>query len=317
MKVSVIGLGHVGATIAFSLVIKGLVDELVLVNRNQSRARGEAADLQHAAAFSTRKVSIRAGLVSDTRHSDIVVLCISHKSEGTTASPPSRDELAKQNTQLFRQWVPELVHASPYAIFVVVSNPVDVLSYVTWKSSQLPASRVIGTGTLIDSARYRSYLSEHLQIHPDDIRAYVLGEHGDTQFPALSVALTGGEKLDGSPDIEKFFQMTVSSGYEVYQTKGFTNYAIALSTCMILDAIIHNSNRTLPVSTLSDGFCSVSDVYLSIPCVVGREGIVRQLRPPMNMNEVLNFQKSANKIKGLLADLPALDTTPPFPPELR
>lgn len=317
MKVSIIGIGHVGSTIAFAAITKGLMDELVLVNRNKTKALGEAMDLQHAAAFTARKVLVRSGNASDTRHSDVVLLCMSHPVNTRDSAPPSRDKLAVENARLFRQWVPTLVQMSPYAIFLVVSNPVDVLAYVTWKSSNLPSHRVIGTGTLIDSARFRSYLSESIQIHPDDIRAYVLGEHGDTQFAARSVALTGGERLDQNPYLNSSFQKTVESGHQVFRTKGYTNYAIALATCMILDAIVHNSNRTLPIATLIDGFCGVDDVYLSLPCVIGREGVLRQLRPPMDAIEIENFRVCASKIKSLIADLPMHETPEPFPIELQ
>ncbi|GAB5405748.1 MAG: hypothetical protein Aurels2KO_39790 [Aureliella sp.] len=211
-----------------------------------------------------------------------------------------RTTLAEGNVELFRHWVPLLAQASPNAVFIVVTNPVDVMTYVTWKLSGFPSSRVLGTGTLIDSARFRSYLSDHLQIHPDDIRAYVLGEHGESQFPALSVAATGGRTLDADPMIETLFCRTRDAGIEVYEHKGYTNYGIAMATALVIESVLRDSRRTLPVSTLINGLHGVDDLCLSLPAVVGGTGVLRTLTPRLSPEESKLFKQSADSVRAVL-----------------
>lgn len=300
MKVSIIGIGHVGATIAFSLVVKGTCDEIVLVNRTRRKADGEAADLQHAAAFVARAISIIAGDIDTTANSDVIIVCVSAPA---SLHGQGRNNLAQANAVLLRDWIEPLVRRSPNCVLVIVTNPVDVMTYVAWQLSGLPPERVIGTGTLIDSARFRSYLSEHLQIHPEDIRAYVLGEHGATQFPALSVAASGGARIDNDPTIARLFERTVSSAHEIFEIKGYTNYAIALATNLLVESILHDSHRTLPVSTLLDGFEEQHDVCLSIPSVIGRAGVVRQLHPILNSEESELFRTCAKTVRSVIATI--------------
>ncbi len=271
MKLSIIGAGHVGTAIAYVAVVKGLCQELLLVNRTRRKAEAEAVDLQHATAFSSRSMQVRAGDLSDTSASDMVVLTMSAPTRTGETGDAARKALGKDNCQLIRELMPKLVAFSPEAVFLVVTNPVDAMTYLAWQCSGLPPERVIGTGTQIDSARFRAYLSEHMGIHPDDIRAYVLGEHGDTQFPALSVAATGGERLDADPAISRLFQRTVASGHEVYAMKGHTNYAIGMASAMVIESVLMDAHRTLPVSTLIQNFHGVSDVCLSIPLSLAAE----------------------------------------------
>ncbi|MCC6507694.1 MAG: NAD(P)-binding domain-containing protein [Pirellulaceae bacterium] len=300
MKVSIVGVGHVGAAIAFAIVTKGLCQDLVLVNRTRRKAEGEAADLQHAAAFGSRAMRISAGEISETAGSDVVVLAMSAPRDRTAVAGAARKAQVHENCVLVRQLMPDLVQASPNAVFLVVTNPVDAMTYVAWKSSGLPSGRIIGSGTLIDSARFRAYLSEHMHVHPDDIRAYVLGEHGDTQFPALSVAATGGERLDRDPVIHRLFERTVASAHEVFAIKGYTNYAIGLASAMIIESILLDSHRTLPVSTLIQGFQGVEDVCLSIPVVIGRAGVVRALVPYFSASEIASFKACAASVKEVI-----------------
>ncbi|MFK7734382.1 MAG: malate dehydrogenase [Pirellulaceae bacterium] len=297
-KLTIVGAGQVGSTTAFSAVIRELVDSVVIVNRTREKAEGEAADLRHAAAFVSRSIRIQAGEIEDSRNSDVVVL--THSVLPDPSKKFDRTTLAEGNVELFRHWVPLLAQASPNAVFVVVTNPVDVMTYVTWKLSGFAPQRVIGTGTLIDSARFRSLLSDHLQIHPDDIRAYVLGEHGETQFPALSVAVTGGRALDADPMIENLFERTRAAGVEVYKRKGYTNYGIAMATCMVIESVLRDSRRTLPVSTLVSGYQDVHDLCLSVPAIVGAGGVLRTLQPNLSQREVELFRHSANCIREVL-----------------
>ncbi len=297
-KLTIVGAGQVGATTAFAAVIRELVDCIVIINRTRAKAEGEAADLRHASAFVGRSIRITAGEIEDSRDSDVVVL--THSVPIELNGRFDRTTLADGNVELFRHWVPLLAQASPNAVFVVVTNPVDVMTYVTWKLSGFPSSRVLGTGTLIDSARFRSYLSDHLQIHPDDIRAYVLGEHGESQFPALSVAATGGRTLDADPMIETLFQRTRDAGIEVFEHKGYTNYGIAMATALVIESILRDSRRTLPVSTLINGLHGVDDLCLSLPAVVGGSGVLRTLTPHLSPEESTLFKQSADSVRAVL-----------------
>ena len=294
MKISIFGLGKVGSSVAFALVSKGIPDELILRNRTQAIAVGEAHDLTHSAAFTAHRMTIREGELSDTAGSDIIVLSFSVPMDKTIKS---RSHLALGNAELFRQIVPEIARTSPDAVLIVVSNPVDALTYLTWKLSGFPRERVIGTGTLLDSARYRSLLSKAFNIHPDDIRAYILGEHGDSQFPALSLALTGGRRVDSSEKAKELFEETVRSGYTVVHSKGHSNYAIALAVVMIVESIARDDMRTMPVSTIIDGYCNVSDVCLSVPCVLGQGGICKTFEPNLSPEEEDAFRKSAQVVR--------------------
>ncbi len=294
MKISLVGIGRVGSTLGFALVVKSLADELVLVSRNHDVAVGEALDLSHASSLVPEPVQVYAGEIADTSQSDIIVMCASVPLE---PQHTSRHDLAAGNVEIFCEYIPKLVAYSPDACLLIITNPVDVMTYVAWKLSGLEPHRVFGTGTLIDSARYRGLLSQEVGIHPDDVRAYILGEHGDTQFPALSLALSGGEWVGGHHAARRLFKQTVRSGYEVVQHKGHTNFAIALATLLVIESIAHDSRRTVPVSTLIEGFASVTDVCLSIPVIIGRKGIVRQLHPQLDDKEQRAFRRSARAVR--------------------
>jgi len=270
-----------------------------LVNRRPEIAQGEASDLQHALSFADKPMVVRAAEVDDTVDSDIVVLCVSVPASGDVKS---RLDLAVGNGRLFNHLVPPLAKASPHAIFIVVSNPVDVLTWHTLKLSNFDPGRVIGTGTLIDSARLRAMLSQKVGIHPDDVRAYILGEHGQSQFPAYSLEMAGGVRIEQSIESLEMFEQAVNAGEQVYKSKGYTNYAIAMATTLIIDAIVHNANRTMPASVLIDNYVGVKDVCLSVPVVIGRPGVTQVLRPPLNEIETTAFRKSAVIVRKVIDD---------------
>ena len=293
MKISVIGTGKVGGTTAFALVSRGVAEELVLVGRDRQKALGEAYDLLHAAAF-IRPMRIRAGQTEDTANSDIILLAAS------VAPDVLDDRLASAdaNAQLLRDLVPPLAALSPKAIFVVLTNPVDVCTWVTLRASGLPANHVMGTGTLIDTGRFRALLSQEMGINAIDIRAYILGEHGQSQFPALSVASAGGVHLPhNDATIRALFEETRRGGHQVMRYKGYTNYAIAMSATLICEAINDNAHTIMPVSTRVDDFQGVSDVCLSLPCVIGRGGVERVLSIELSDDEAEAFRQSAAVLK--------------------
>jgi L-lactate dehydrogenase len=300
MKITIVGTGRVGSAIAFANAMNPIASELLLVNRSREKAEGDALDLSHASALRNTNMRIRAGGLAEARDADVIVFTASVE-HGETFQ--RRSDLAAGNGRLLQEWIPRLAEANPDAIIVMVSNPVDALTYATLRLSGFPPERVIGTGTLLDSVRYRAMLSEELEIHSDDIRAYILGEHGDTQFAASSLAMTGGQRFYSSEITERIFQRTVGMGYQVAKLKGYTNYGIAMATMMILDSIVYDLRHTMPLSVLIEGFCGVRDVCLSLPAVVGRSGVTRVLRPTLTADEEAAFVRSADAVRQTLGQI--------------
>ena len=297
MKITIVGTGRVGSAIAFAVVMDPLASELLLLNRSRDKAEGDAMDLTHASAMRNSNMLIRAGDVADSTGSDVIIVTASAPFGAATNT---RLQLANANTELFCEMIPPLAAASPEAIFLIVTNPVDVMTYATMAFSGFSPERVIGTGTLLDSIRYRALLSTELQIHSEDIRAYILGEHGDSQFAAHSLAMTGGERFYPSDTSRRMFAETVTMGYEVYRRKGHTSYGIALATMAILDSITYDLRHTMPVSTLINDYLDVQDVCLSLPAVIGRAGITRVLHPLLSEDEQAAFRRSAEAVRNTL-----------------
>ena len=298
MKISIIGLGKVGSTLAFALSQRNFVREMILVGRRREFALGEALDLRHAQSFVEVPARITAGGIEDTAGSDIIAVCASIPSPRTMAD---RSLLGPENVRLMHELLPPLAGLSPSAILVMVSNPVDVLTHYAIGLTGFPAHRVLGSGTLIDSARLRHELSVEVGIHGEDLRAYILGEHGDSQFAAMSCATAGGEAIEENPKRRALIAKVVKAGLEIFQHKGHTNYGIALSVTTIIEAIALDTRRTLPVSVLVDDFLGVNDVCLSLPAVVGRAGIERILHPRLNEAEAQAFRHSAAVVRDQIA----------------
>jgi L-lactate dehydrogenase len=294
MKISVVGVGKVGSTLAFTLSQRNCVHEMVLVGRSREDTLGDALDIAHAQSFVEVPTRVIAGTLTDTANSDILVICAS------IPTPPQmadRSSLGPGNVQLLRQLLPPLVKHSPRAIVVVVSNPVDALTYYAIEITGFPAERVIGAGTLIDSARLRHELSLEVGIHSSDLRAYILGEHGGSQFAAMSCATAGGEAIDDTPERRELIKRVVRAGLEIFNYKGHTNYGIALAATAIVEAIALDTKHTMPVSVAVDGFLGVKDVCLSLPAVIGRGGVERILHPRLNEAETAAFRASAAAVR--------------------
>ena len=294
MKISVIGVGKVGSTLAFALSQRNFIRELVLVGRTREATLGDALDIAHAQSFVEVPTRVVAGTVEDTAGSDIIAVCAS------VPTPPKmadRATLGPENVKLLRALLPPLVQRSPRAILVMVSNPVDALTYYAIQFTGWPTERVIGSGTLIDSARLRHELSLELGIHSSDLRAYILGEHGGSQFAAMSCATAGGEAIDDTPRRREIIARVVNAGLEIFSYKGHTNYGIALSATAIVEAIARDTKHTMPVSVAVDGFLDVKDVCLSLPAVVGRGGVERILHPRLNDAEAQAFRASAATVR--------------------
>ncbi|MCC7147312.1 MAG: hypothetical protein IT443_12770 [Phycisphaeraceae bacterium] len=296
MKISLIGVGRVGATLAYALVLKGVGDELVLVGRDAQRLEGEAVDLQHASAF-IGMAQIRAGDVTQTAGSDVLVLAMS----APERAGATRNQQSQANAELLKQWVPRLVKLSPQAVILVISNPVDAMTYLAGRLSGFAPGRVIGTGTLLDTGRFRALLARASGIHPNDVRAYVLGEHGDSQFAALKAASCGGAPLQQTPaEVAAMAEAARKGGDVVFGAKGYTNYGVATAGAMILEAIARDSRAVMPVSTRVaevEGLPALGEVCLSLPCVIGRGGVRKVLAVDLSETEKAQLQQSAEVVR--------------------
>ncbi|MEN1680874.1 MAG: lactate dehydrogenase [Planctomycetota bacterium] len=296
MKITVVGMGNVGAATAHALMTAGLANDLVLVSRDERKAAGHALDIQHASAMLPFVAHVRGGGIGLSEKSDVVIL---------THSVPTveygRKKLAAGNAELFRETVPRYIELSPDAAFVVLTNPVDALTWLTIELTRLNPTRVIGSGSIIDSIRLRTLLSAHYRIHPDDLRVYVLGEHGEHQFPAVSLSAAGGVRLRDLELVQRLFEQARDSAFEVFENKGHTNIAIAHVAVMITRSIVYNEHHTLPISTKLSGFLGEEDVCLSLPCVVGKNGVERVLYPDLPEEETAAFKAGAASVRETIA----------------
>jgi L-lactate dehydrogenase len=307
-KIAIIGTGHVGASCAYALQLRGLASEIVLIDSDIERAEGEAMDINHGSLF-TQSVRVRAGEASDCRDAGIIVL-----TAGASQTPgESRLELLKRNAALSRRLVPELVRHNREAILIVVSNPVDVLTYVAWQASGLPAGKVIGSGTILDTARFRYLLSQHFSIEPRSIHAYIIGEHGDSQIPVWSLANIAGMKLDqfcrlndrmlDAKDREDIAMNTRRAAYEIIRRKGATYYAIAAGVARIIEAIVRDENSVLTVSSSVNGRHGLDQVALSLPSTINSSGIASTLELPLSRGEQARLRRSAGILREAIASL--------------
>jgi len=294
MKIAIIGTGHVGSSLAYAIVLKGLGNHLVLASRNVTKAQGDALDLQHTLSFCERPMIIESSAIDGVTDSEILVVTASVQEKGQMTD---RMELGPSNVALFRQIIPSLVQKNPRAILIIITNPVDVLTYLATQLAGFPPSRIMGIGTLVDSARFRVLLSAEEQIHPDDLRAYILGEHGPNQFPVFSNAFAGSERISDNAAHRRIFQEVNHAGFDVYNLKGYTNYAIATAAYEVIKAIVYDDHRTMPLSTYFAEWNGIENNCFSIPVVVGRGGIIRHLHPELNRQEKNALAETARLMK--------------------
>lgn len=292
-KVMIVGTGNVGASIAFALINqRTAVNEIVLTDIIAKDAEGEAMDLRDALAVSPSYLKITNGTYRDAKDCDVVVI-----TAGAAQKPgETRMQLLKKNVNILKGMVDQIMASGFNGIFVVVTNPMDVLTYFTMKFSGLPAEKVIGSGTILDSARLRSRIASYLNIHPKSVHAYQIGEHGDTELTTWSIADAGGQKItdllptDVQSDISSF---VTNEAYDIIDKKGATYYGIATCVAELLNCILNDEMRILPVSSYDD----FSGVSYGFPTVVGREGVVRRLDLKLSEKEGIALQKSINVLK--------------------
>lgn len=305
-KVLIIGAGFVGTSFAYSLMQKGIVEEIVLYDIDEKRALGEALDLAHGISF-TKPVEIKAGNLEDAKNSDIVVI-----TAGAKQRPgESRIQLLDRNINIFKDLIPQIVKKGFNGIFLVVTNPVDILTYFTYKFSNFPRNKVIGSGTVLDSSRFAYLLSRHCNIDPRSINAYIIGEHGDTAVAAWSLTHIGGVPISEFCPIcgrncfeeevkEKILKEVRESAYKIIEYKGATYYAIGLALVHIVEAILRDEKKVLPVSSVHPNIYGLEDVPLSLPSVVGKGGVEKVLNLKLTEKEQKELFQSAKSIKDVI-----------------
>lgn len=308
-KVAIIGTGNVGSTFAFSLMISGLTREIVLVDMNEKRAKGECMDLNHGASF-VPPVNIYSNRYEGCTGSDVVVI-----TAGARQKPgETRIDLVQRNTEIFRDIIPKIVRYAKEAILLVVTNPMDILTYITLKISGFPPNRVIGSGTVLDSSRFRYLISEHCHVDPRNVHAYIIGEHGDTELPVWSHANIGGMVLaqycpicnnqcNYKQELDKIFVEVKNAAYKIIEAKGATYYAIGMALVRIIEAILRDENSVLPVSTLINDYYGINNVCLSIPSIINRDGVKRFLKLELSSVEKKQLKCSAATLKDIIKNI--------------
>lgn len=306
-KITVIGSGNVGATIAYTLTVMGIASDIVMIDVNQEKSLGEALDIRQGVPFCT-PASIYAGSYADAKNSDIVIITC-----GVARKPgQSRLDLAQTNVDILKKVADEIVHHAPGATYIIVSNPVDVLTYVFNKISGVPKERIIGSGTLLDTARLRARIAEYYDVNQKNVHAYVLGEHGDSSFVPWSIANISNvpveEYKNALPnadfyrefDREEIETYMRKSGARVIQRKGATFYAVSMSVCHICKCLLSGIDTTMTVSTLVGGEYGIEDVCLSLLNMVGNKGAHSKILLPLSDEEIVALHHSADCLKEII-----------------
>ncbi len=301
-RVVVVGLGNVGATLGYALLFSGLAAEIVLIDKNHAKAEGEAMDLNHAVPFA-HPTRIWAGNYPDCAGAAVVVVAA-----GAGQKPgETRLDLLQHNADIFAEIVSRIVEHNRDCILLVATNPVDVLTKISLRLSGLPTHRVIGSGTILDTARFRYLLSQHFGVDPRSVHAFIIGEHGDTEVPVWSLANIAGMRLEdfcaaqgGACDwnaLHAIFEQTRDAAYHIIARKQATYYGVAAGLMRIIEAILRDQNTVLSVSSLVSGEYGISDICLSLPSIVNRNGIEKVLHLQLSAEEVRKLQESAGVLR--------------------
>lgn len=295
----IVGTGNVGSSIAYALLNqRTAVKEIILVDIDNEDAKGEVMDLSDALAVAPSYLKLKAGGYPDARDADVCII-----TAGANQKPgETRTDLVKKNAKIIKEIVESVMNSGFNGIFLMVSNPVDTLSFLTYKYSGLPSEKVIGSGTVLDSARLRYDLAKKLDVHPKSVHAYQVGEHGDSEFALWSLATIGGEKIEklvSKADRTQIELDTRNRAYEIIRKKGATYYGIGACVAQIVNCILNDERRVLSVSNYDDN----NGIYDGFPAVVGRDGIVRRLELPLSEQEGIKLQRSANAIKATIKEV--------------
>lgn len=307
-RVALVGTGAVGSSYVFALLNQGIVEEIVLIDINKQKAEGDAMDLNHGLPFSPARTKIWAGDYSDCKEADLVVICA-----GAAQKPgETRLDLVEKNTKIFKGIVFAVMASGFSGIFLVATNPVDILSYAVWKFSGLPRERVIGSGTILDTARFRFLLGEYFDVDPRNVHGYIIGEHGDTELPVWSGVNIATRPLNelvakheeyNWEDLERLFINVRDAAYHIIERKGATFYGIAMGLVRLTRAILHNENSVLTISTYLDGEYGQHDVYIGVPAVVNRKGVRQIVQVSLSQEEQEKFNHSVSILKKTMASV--------------
>lgn len=307
-KAAIIGCGFVGSSSAFSLISKGLFSELVLVDANKEKAEGEAMDLSHGRPY-VAPVKIYAGDYDDIADCGLIII-----TAGANQKPgETRLDLVNKNVAIFKSIIPEITKRNFEGKLMIVANPVDILTYVALKLSGYPKERVFGSGTVLDSARFRYLLGEHLQVDSKSVHAVIIGEHGDSELAVWSGANVAGIQVNDfcelrghyahEESMERIYQTVRDSAYEIIKKKGATYYGVAMAVGRIAEAVMKNSHSVLPISSLLEGQYGIEDVCISVPTIVSENGAEQILEIPLSEDELEKLQNSAKELHKVLAGL--------------
>ncbi|MFC4320770.1 L-lactate dehydrogenase [Litchfieldia salsa] len=304
-RVVLVGTGFVGSSYAFALINQGVTEELVLIDLNKEKSEGDAMDLNHGLPFAPQATRIWFGDYSDCKDADIVVL-----TAGANQKPgETRLDLVEKNAKIFKGIVDQVMASGFDGIFIVATNPVDILAYATWKFSGLPKERVIGSGTILDTARFRFLLGDYFKVDARNVHAYIIGEHGDTELPVWSHADIGGRPILDIvknseqyhiEDLESIFVNVRDAAYHIIERKGATYYGIAMGLVRLTKAILQNENSVLTVSAYLGGEYGTKDVYIGVPAIVNRSGIREVIQQDLNESERVKFAHSVKVLKETL-----------------
>ncbi|OFI05926.1 L-lactate dehydrogenase [Clostridium acetireducens DSM 10703] len=300
IKISIIGAGHVGSTTAYSIVVQKLASKVVLLDIDKDKAKSEAMEIGQSTVFRS-SIDVEAGDYSCTKDSDIVIIAAGVKPE----KGQSRLDIIEEGLEINKDVIPQVIKYNPNAIIIQVANPLDVLTYQTHKISGFPKNRIIGSGTVIDSARLRHFISKKYGVGPQEVNAWILGEHGDSQVVMWSIATIGGIPIDKTgleinDDIKaELANKAKTVGYDVVNKKGYTSYAIASSVTRIVRAIVKDEKAFLTVSALYSGEYGIDDVCIAAPCIIGANGIEKIVNAEISEDERKGLHNSAKILKEL------------------
>jgi L-lactate dehydrogenase len=308
-KIAIVGAGHVGVTLAYACMIRGTGKTIALYDRNAEKVQAEALDLQHGLQFVPTVTVTGSDDVEVCRGADVLVLTVG----GYPKVGQPRLEIARDSVATCRELLPALLDVAPDAVVVIVTNPVDVVTYAALKVLGLPRNQVLGSGTMLDSSRLRSLISRRYGVAVQSVHAYIVGEHGDSGIPLWTSATVGGvpilyrddEELPPLTAAERdgIGRQVIQAGYQVLRGKGYTNYGIALAAARIIEAVLYDEHQVLPVSSLLTGYAGISDVCLSVPSVVNRTGVLKVLPVPLSEDERVGLQHSARVVRAVIDQL--------------
>lgn len=305
-KVVIIGCGFVGAACAFSLMQSGLFSEMVLIDASKEKAEGEALDISHGAPFA-KPIKIYAGTYDDIKNASLIIV-----TAGANQKPgETRLDLVKKNISIFKSIIPEIKNRNFKGVLLIVANPVDILTTVAVKLAGLPEHKVLGSGTVLDTARLKYELGNHLSVDPRSVHAFIIGEHGDSEIAAWSSANVSGIPLNNFCEMRGHFNHeeamkkiasdVKNSAYEIISKKKATYYGIAMSVKRICEAIVRDEKSILPVSSMMNGRYGIKAISLSMPAIVGKDGVETQVPIQLNQQEIADLQKSAKTLQEVLS----------------